>query len=256
MRMLLSEGAIGAAFERHAKHYGIEPLWMVQYHVECWTKAHEAFDKGNEDAFIWLYDELRKRWQVFRSKNFRAPTSDKVLQILNSIPADLRHRYLRDYAEPTPILLNELWYALETAGEIKRNIDSPSLVAVTKFLHFWNPRLFVIADREIVWERVFGHSWLWEQVQEVRDELESIIPPELKEHQFYKTDLMDYIAVLVWGGRVLRNNPGVCSAFSNYVTLYTKGPVDLNFHDYEGAALEWLLLGLVEMPPEGVAIQE
>lgn len=256
MKMLLSDGAIGCAFERHAKHYGAERLWMIPYHVECWTKAREAFDNGNEDAFDWLYSELKNKWQVFRSRNFNAPPSERIRQILDSIPADLRHRCLRDHAEPTPNLLNELWYALETAGEIKRNIDGPSLVAVTKFLHFWNPRLFVIADREVVWEWVFGHRWLWEQVEEVRDELESIISPEMKEHQFFKTDLMDYVAVLVWGGRVLRDNPRVCRDFSNYVTLYTKGPVDLNLQEYEGAALEWLLLGLVEMPPEGIVIQE
>ena len=256
MTMRLSKDAIDAAFERHAKYYGDERLWMIPYHVKCWTKAREAFDNDDEDAFDWLYDELRKRWQVFRSKNFKAPSSEKVREILDAIPTDLRQRCLRDFAEPTLGLLDEFWNALTTAGEIKRNIDGPSLVAVTKFLHFWNPRLFVIADREVVWEWVFVHGWLWEQVEGVRAELEPVISPTLKEHQFFKTDLMDYLAVLVWGGRVLRDNPGVCRAFESHVKHNAKGPVDLNLHEYEGAALEWLLLGLVEVPPEGVVVQE
>jgi hypothetical protein len=64
---------------------------------------------------------------------------------------------------------------------------------------------------------------------------------------------MDYLAVLVWGGRVLRDNPGVCSAFANYVERNCKGPV-VKLREYEGAALEWLLLGLVELPPAGLTI--
>ena len=139
MTMRLSNAVIDAAFECHAKYYGDERFWTVRYHVECWKKARDAFDAGSETSFNWLYDELRKKWQVFRSQKYDAPPSKRVLQILNTIPADLRHRRLNYVAEPIPVLLDELWNALTTVAEIKRNKDGPSLVAISKFLHFWNP---------------------------------------------------------------------------------------------------------------------
>jgi hypothetical protein len=256
MTMRLAEGVIDDAFVCHAKYYGAERLWMVPYHVECWTKAREAFDNGSDEAFSWLYDELRKKWQVFRSKNYQAPTPERIRQILNALPLALRNRRLTDFAKPTPAILEECWDALTRASDIKRNVDGPSLVAITKFLHFWNPRLFVIADREVVWEWVFGHSWLWDQVERVRDDLEPILSPAVKDHPFFKTDLMDYLAVLVWGGRVLRANPGICRAFANYVERNSKDPIDLKLSEYEGSALEWLLLGLVELPPAGIIMEQ
>jgi len=255
MTMRLSETAIDAAFESHANAYGSERDWSIKGHMECWKRARNAFESGSDDDFSWLYDELRNNWQVFRSRNFVAPTSKKVRRILDSLPESLRNQRLHDFAEPTSAMLEELWNALTTAAEIKQNKDGPSLVAVSKFLHFWNPRLFVIADREVVWEWVLGHCWLQEQVEQVRRELEPSLPTAIRKHQYFSTDLMKYLAVLVWGGRVLRDNPSVCGAFATYVERQNKGPVDLNLREYEGAALEWLLLGLVELPPEGIIIE-
>src|SRR3990170_732180 len=151
-------------------------------------------------------------------------------------------------------MLDQLWHAITTAGDIKQNKDGPSLVALTKFLHFWNPRLFVIADREVVWNWVLRHRWLWAQIEHVRGEIDAVLSPAVKEHRYYSTELSKYLAVLVWGGQVLRDNPSVCSAFASYVELQYKKPVDLNLQEYEGAALEWLLLGLVELPPAGLTI--
>lgn len=255
MTMRLSETVINAAFESHATRYARDKLWSIPYHIECWTYARDAFDGGSESAFGKLYDELRTRWQVFRSQNYNAQTPEKIQQIMAALPAELRHRRLSEFAEPTPAMLDQLWCAITTASDIKQNKDGPSLVALTKFLHFWNPRLFVIADREVVWNWVLRHRWIWTQVEHVRSEIEVVLSPAVRKHHYYSTELAKYLAVLVWGGRVLRDNPSVCSAFASYVERNCKGPVDLKLREYEGAALEWLLLGFVELPPEGIIIE-
>lgn len=253
--MHLSGTAIDAAFESHALQYGDERLWTIPYHIECWVHAHDAFENGSKAAFDWLYDELRKKWQVFRSRNYNAQTTEKIRDILKTLPIELRHRRLGEFAEPTTAMLDHLWYAITVAAEIKKNKNGPSLVALTKFLHFWNPRLFVIADREVVWNWVFPHHWIWAQVESVRDDIDKVFSPAVRKHRLFTTELKDYLAVLVWGGRVLRDNPKICGAFASYVERQNKGPIDLNLCEYEGAALEWLLLGLVELPPAGVAIE-
>lgn len=173
---------------------------------------------------------------------------------MSALPAELRNCRLSEFADPTSAMLDQLWCAITTAGEIKQNKDGPSLVALTKFLHFWNPRLFVIADREVVWNWVLRHRWIWAQVELVCGEIEAVLSPAVRKHQYYSTELAKYLAVLVWGGRVLRDNPGVCEAFASYVRREAEGSVDLDLREYEGAALEWLLLGLVELPPEGIVI--
>ena len=76
--MRLSDAAIDSAFENHALRYGAERLWSVPYHVACWAHAHNAFENGYDSAFSWLYEELRTRWQVFRSRNYNAPSAEDV----------------------------------------------------------------------------------------------------------------------------------------------------------------------------------
>ncbi len=254
MTMHLSEAAIEAAFEKHAKRYGGERLWGVPYHVDCWAHARDAFENGSAPAFGWLYSELRTKWQVFRGPNWNAPTAKKVSHIMSGLPLALRGRRLADVAEPAPDDLVPLWRAMTDVAAIKKNRDGPSLVAMTKFLHFWNPRLFVIADRQVIWNWVFEHRWLWEQVVRVREELAASVPSTIQEHPFYSTDLRNYLAVLVWGGRVMRDNPRVVEHFARYVEKESGRQALPKLREYEGAALEWLLLGLVELPPAGVIV--
>jgi hypothetical protein len=180
MTMRLSDTVINTAFESHATRYAREKLWSIPYHIKCWEYARDAFDDGSEEAFGNLYDELRKRWQVFRSQNYNAQTAEKIQRIMSALPVELFHRRLSEFAVPTSAMLDQLWCAITTAGDIKQNKDGPSLVALTKFLHFWNPRLFVIADREVVWDWVFEHRWLWDQVEGVRRELDPLLTPAVR----------------------------------------------------------------------------
>lgn len=251
--MKLSETTIQAAFQHHAMRYGTERLWSTPYHVECWARAHSAFEDGSDADFEWLYGELRSRWQVFRSRHWSPPPAASALEIMKSLPANLQRYRLTEIADATPSDLAEIWRAILLAAPLKTNQDGPSLVALSKFLHFWNPRLFVIADREVIWNWVFAHGWLWAQVQSVKEGLASMEVPAVKDAN--PTDaLSDYVALLFWAGRVLRSNPTVVQRFAEYVQGQCEVPTRVRLAEYEAAAIEWLLLGLVELPPEGVVI--
>ena len=106
--------------------------------MTCWERAHDAFEGGSSTAFEWLYDQLRSRWQVFRSRNWDAPSAAGVKKVLDAVPSALRGRRLTELVEDDPNFLVQVWNALTTAASLKTNSDGPSLVAVSKFLHFWN----------------------------------------------------------------------------------------------------------------------
>ena len=88
----------------------------------------------------------------------------------------------------------------------------------------------------------------------MKQSLRSSLPATVVEDPLFVTLLGDYLAVLVWSAQVLRNNPAVMPAFAEYVTANCGQPVRVPLAEYQGAALEWLLLGLVELPPPGVIV--
>jgi hypothetical protein len=253
--MHISESTITAAFQQYAVSYEDARLWNTPYHAICWAQAQEAFEGGSAPAFDWLYDQLRSRWQVFRSRNWDAPSAARVKQVLDALPIAMRCRSLTELVEGGTELLVQVWNALTAASSLKMNSDGPSLVAVSKFLHFWNPRLFVIADREFIWQWVFRHRWLWVQVERVKQTLSTSLPAAVLQDPLHATKLGDYLAMLVWGGEVLHENPTVTVAFAEYVNASCSEPVRVPLADYQAAALEWLLLGLVELPAAGVTVR-
>jgi len=250
--MRLTDAAIAAAFEKHGARYGGDRI--IGSYLACWSDAHDAFENGSGPAFDRLYVELRSRWQVFRSRKWTPAPATRVERILRGLPPSLRRLRLSDLADAQPRHLTAVWRAMGAVGVIKRTGDGPSLVALTKFLHFWNPRLFLIADRELVWSWVFGHRWLAEQVDRTRVALASRLPRPIADDPLHETEMGRYLAVLAWGARVMRDNPRVMPEFVGYVRRHARDAVSARVAEYQAAALEWLLLGLVDQPPAGVTV--
>jgi hypothetical protein len=252
--MKLTDEAVDRALAKHREVYGHARLWEIGYHVQCWDWAHHAFEENSREGFEMLYTELRNRWQVFRSPDFRAPRAEKLRRLLNSLDNDLKAMRLRHLSEPEDNDFAALWRTLCACAEIKLNKDGPSVMAVSKFLHFWNPRLFVIVDDAVVWNYVFNHQWLWSEIERTKTEL--AVPAD--NASYFAGRLGSYLAILAWGGRFLRENPELTSKFATYVVQEAGDKADiaraLPLQSYDGAALEWLLLGLVEVPPEGVTL--
>ena len=252
--MRLSSSVIKVAYESRYRQYEQKRLWGTDYHLKCWDLGRRSFEDGSFEAFKTLYWELRNNWQVFRSKNFNPPTAESVYGLLSQIDNGLRSLRIRDLADLDSSRLQQVWEAMAMIGSIKENKDGPSVMATSKFLHFFNPRLFVIVDREAMWNWVFRHGWLRNEVERVNEVLPSRLSAQTRQHKYFQTDLRWLLAIMAWSGQVLQSNPSINAAFDAHIRRYAKVTVLEDVKTYDAAAIEWLLLGLVELPPVGVTI--
>jgi hypothetical protein len=69
-------------------------------------------------------------------------------------------------------------------------------------------------------------------------------------------DIASYVAILIGFGKLLRDNPHVARQFAAFLRRRTNAEARLpgDIESYEAAAVEWFLLGLVELPPQGVTL--
>ncbi|MBX3364002.1 MAG: hypothetical protein KF866_04485 [Phycisphaeraceae bacterium] len=249
--MRLTTQAIQQAFQAHARVYAKQRGWDVGYHVGCWSKAHRAFGRGDLAEFRWLYDQLGRQWQAFRRANGPPWSSDQTYEHLAGL--DQRYRSLT-LSQMSDADLDGCWQIIKSMSGIKPT-KSPSVVAISKFLHFWNPRLFVIVDDAVMWQRVLSRSWLQQPIAEERERVERLLPDPSCPKNDLSCDLISYLAVLAWSAAFLRRNPDVTRLFTEYVRAgEPEHPIDCPIETYEAAAVEWLLLGLAELPPPGVEL--
>ena len=248
--MKIDDQTIGAAFEQHYQRYVQKggKAWGIEPRVECWRLAHQAFEQESFAEFEKLYDKLRGGWQVFRGAKTHW-SAERTFDGLNALPPAWRGKRLSALADSNAKACLELLKPFSTIKPLKDG--GSSVVAISKFLHFWNPRLFVIVDRAVVWRGVFGHDWLWCQVVASAPDW---LRPDLAERG-ENCDLPCYLAILLWSAEVLRDNPAIIEHFAGYVQDHSGDVVhDLPLETYEAAAMDWLLLGLTELPPAGVSL--
>ncbi len=243
------------AFRARAVRYDGERAWNMGYHVDMWRFAASAERSGRVEDFEKIYWELRNRWQVFRPSS-NPPSPSAVAAVLGGLDPAIRRWELAELATCRKSRLTVLWNTLVHASRVKMNRDGPSVMAVSKFLHFWNPRLFVILDAEVMRDLVFGHAWLADGVAAARGEIATKLPG-VAAHDLFPGELGTYLATLLWAGRLIGAHPGLMPAFITQLERYAKRNgtrVHSAARRAQGAAVEWLLLGLVELPPAGVTL--
>lgn len=243
--MQIAASTIRQAFERYHITYAVREraAWLIPHHVELWQRAQVTWAGPDEQAFEQLYHDLRRHWQVFRGagQHLRA---QETFHLLCSLPADIQQASL------STLQLDQVPQVLETvrrAAAIKTNKHGPSVVAISKFLHFWNPSLFVIVDYGVMGQYVFAHRWLRDSLRASTQALagELNLPVD-------GDPLLDYVGVLWWAAQLVAGHPQIACEFDRYVQSQVAVPAALNLVTHEAAAVEWMLLGLVEVPPAGV----
>ena len=251
--MRVDEIAVQKAFDHYLRHYVGQKGWGIKERVDLWERACKAFGQSSAADFHELYQRLRGSWQVFRgSSNYWS--EPETFDVLRNCDRQFAQYKLSSFGEHDR---SAVWGFIKNVEGIKTNKTGPSVVAVSKFLHFWNPRLFVIVDDSVVWKCVFGHEWLREQVQLTRTQLETdCLIHDVREHDNEVCDLPTYFAVLVWASQLVQKNPCIVRGFDKYIRQHAAIPVPGEVAEYEAAAVEWFLLGLVELPPAGVTIEE
>lgn len=202
-------------------------------------------ETGRLDDFKEVYNGLRG-WQVGRGGQLQEPGA--IYESLGSLRSDLRRLRLSsletDHWGP-------IWEAINGVRNVKTTKGGPSVMAISKFLHFWNPRLFVICDQEEVEHFVFGHRWLSSHLEDMDNVLrETGVETDREPRLSY------YIRVLIFASGFVKQNTHILTVFAQTVRdLARDNPaVPDDIQTYEAAAAEWCLIGLAEMPPSGVEV--
>ncbi len=252
--MKFERATILNAFDQHAWRYAKrERPWDVDHHVMLWQTARSAFGTGDEAEFQTLYSTLQKKWQAMRRAQEKWDVHEAFERFMQ-LDAKYSSKRLTDLKADD---VKPLWNLLRSVEGLKSNKYGSSVVAISKFLHFWNPRLFVIVDDAVIWNQVFGRWWLWKPFVEKRDETDHLLFGDSMPRPDAVCDLSSYLAVLFWCGDLLRANPQIISVFNNYLGSASKLIGSLpDAGTYEGAAVEWFLIGLINVPPAGVSTAE
>jgi hypothetical protein len=131
--------------------------WDIEEKMRLYEASTRAFDPNKPDskAFGEIHDILRC-WQVFRGTVVSTCWSQQ--EIFDGI-----RRGFAEFAWGDPIALPNfarsgkqevLLSSLVKMGALKPNVGYP-VMAVSKFLHAYNPSLFPIYDNEVIWEKMF-----------------------------------------------------------------------------------------------------
>lgn len=248
MMMRFTTVTIQEAFRLHGEVYHKRKGWDIPYHVECWKRAASAFQTDSLDDFTWLYGEIGRSWSAFRRAVGPCWSAERTFHHLRGLDEQCRDRSLGHLTDADLIGLRDVLNGLAGIKPVK---NAPSIVAVSKFLHALNPHLFVIVDDAIMWRFVFRHRWLWELVARERKRISTIVKLDGKVGD--ACDLLSYLAIMRWSAELIRVNPTITSAFAEHVQQHARADEFVSrLHTYEAAAVEWFLLGVVELPPTGI----
>lgn len=147
----------GAARQRH---------WPTQEKLELYGDAKSAADTSlppeeRRTAFGRIYDNLRSYWQVFRPADpARCWNADRIFDVLDG--------ECRGCSRQSDLTLLNLSNRLAGQGEVLLCLDAlqgikPSSsypwMTVSKFWHFWNPRLVPIYDGAVIWSEVLNGTF-------------------------------------------------------------------------------------------------
>ncbi len=136
--------------------------WSVVEIVGMCEAARRSFDPMVPVAQAFdtfdtkIFQELKAHWLVFRNSSGPCWTSRQIFGALTKEFAE----FAWEGSITLPNLLSSgktesLLSCLATMRDLKPNIGYP-VMAVSKFLHFYNPRIFPIYDYDVVWKQVFG----------------------------------------------------------------------------------------------------
>ncbi|HME35543.1 MAG TPA: hypothetical protein VKF84_09925 [Candidatus Sulfotelmatobacter sp.] len=131
--------------------------WDIEEKMRLYRASARAFDptRPDSEAFDEIY-RILCGWQVFRGACMSACWSSRET-------FDRIRKEFCEFAWGGPVSLlslagrgkeETLLSRLESVRGIKPNAGYP-VMAVSKFLHAYNPSLFPIYDNEVIWERVF-----------------------------------------------------------------------------------------------------
>jgi len=223
--------------------------WQLEHKNELYRSADRAFSNGgNEDEFEKVYNELIRTWGFGRKGQLIS--AFKAFSMLAGLPRHLGQRFKRKRLSTfTPTDIPDLAELLRIVAHVKKLKKDPSLMAISKLLHFWNPRFFVIFDQKIMENFVFEHEWLKTSFERYNKEVTKRIANERLTPRLSKA-FSRYIATLWVCSDCLKSNPAIAECFfENCCQRIEQANPVRDLGNYEALAVEWFLEGAVHLPP-------
>ncbi len=211
-----------AAYARRRKTRG----WWVSEKARLYGLADAAFSSGCGDgcAMREIHATLRGYWQIFR--NGEGWSAERVHRVLGSPPCRACGREALDL----PALaagrdLRMVWGCLKAMSGVKQlPAGNISAMAVSKFLHFFNPRLFPIFDRAVVRNQAFPHFRA--DIQAACRRWEAALAP-LRADQEYARGLNDYVHYLIWAAETV-GSAGTATGMRRFGAAFRRMVADEN----------------------------
>ena len=222
--------------------------WTMKERKWPYKCAHKAFDgqndpEGRSSSFADVYGELRGRnWQVFRGgvKNWTVDETFTALLVCESDCGRGKRLVLADLGDGD--LPDCLMRCLDRMRGVKTNPNrNTPIMAMSKFLHFFNPRLFPIYDNAVIEGLV------------LRTFRSDLLIPELAEKWQADQEMRRYCGYLMLAGRVMGQDPdAVMEEFAQWFERRiqienTSYPDYLDVNTYHAAAFEYIAIGAYEM---------
>jgi len=136
--------------------------WLIGEKVWLYACCAASLDHNNQNTFECVFNWLKSHWQVFRPKSDQDHWQseriwDELIALNTEFPQSRQLTLLSISCEDIPMLRE----CIERLTGIKKNALTP-IMAISKFLHFYNPRLFPIFDGAFIRKQVlkiFTEEW-------------------------------------------------------------------------------------------------
>lgn len=152
----------------HGRFVAAKPEWRYPNRLSLYLLADRAFSprasKTTAAAFLKLFTHLKNHWQLVRPAK-RVLPAEKIYKLLTQkcrtcgVAQPLTLTNLHKY----PGAHLKLLASLEALKKVKQlPSGQPSIIAISKLLHFYNPKLFLIYDSEFIEHgllKTFATEW-------------------------------------------------------------------------------------------------
>ena len=222
-----------------AKHRG----WLLTHKLDLYENGNIAFNSSftedeRKENFEIIYKNLRKYWQVFRAGEVLS--AGKVFDILTkecsgcSRETGLTLANLKE-GQGCDLLIK----CLDKIKDIKKlKFNAVSTTAISKFLHFFNPKLFPIHDRNAIENgvlKIFNSDW-------------KNFTPTVHSQSLY-CGIRTYFRYILWANQVIRqNHKNIMSEFVNWFSgeveqKNNSNEIICNMEEYYATAFEFIAIG-------------
>lgn len=238
-----------AAYARRRKTRG----WWVSEKARLYGLADAAFSPGGGDgkAMHEIHATLLGYWQIFR--NGKGWSAARIHRVLGSPPCRACGREALDLpALAAGCDVGVVWGCLKAMSGVKRlPAGNVSAMAVSKFLHFFNPRLFPIYDRAVVRNRAFPRFRA--EIRTACERWEAALAPLRSQREFAR-GLNDYVHYLIWAAETVRGADVAASmgtfgaAFRTMVADEKRGATPPpGLETYYATAFEMAMVGALDL---------